>query len=107
MPHGCRKDFSMPEVTEHPDSHIPFAGYTIPYYEQAVDMVIRAHHLHKGLNGVGWDVAITENGPLMIEANPFFDFGIMQATTHGYRKLLWQSYLPQALKFAPLYDVLL
>lgn len=104
---GRRKDFSLPNFVKHPDTGIKFEGYTIPYFKQAVDMVLRAHQLNKGLNGVGWDVAITENGPLIVEANPFFDFDIMQTTTRGYKKILWQRYLHLAKKYAVYSDVLL
>ena len=42
-------------------------GFRIPYFSEALDMVREAG---KNLEGyLGWDVAISENGPVLIEAN--------------------------------------
>ncbi len=56
------------EITEHPDSGFKFEGFKIPYYKEACDLVIdTAKIIPDGL--IGWDVAITPNGPIIIEAN--------------------------------------
>lgn len=46
---------------------VPVKGFMIPYFSEALDMVKEAG---KDLEGyLGWDVAISENGPVLIEAN--------------------------------------
>lgn len=51
----------------HPDTLVPVKGFEIPYFKEGLDMVRRAGH---DVNGyIGWDVAITENGPVLIEGN--------------------------------------
>lgn len=52
----------------HPDTDIVFKDYKIPYYDEVIEIVIKAHN---GLpyRLVGWDVAITHEGPVMIEGN--------------------------------------
>lgn len=104
---GSYKEFSMKDVTAHPDSHIKFEGYIIPYFKETTELVLKAHRLNKAINGLGWDIAITEEGPLFVEANPYFDFNILQTTSRGYRKLLWERYLPAAQKYAVYSDILL
>lgn len=104
---GRYKDFTRPDATEHPDSHILFDGYKIPMYQECVQLVLRAHELNKNIQGVGWDVALTQDGPLLVEANPNFGFDLMQATGEGYRSLLWERYLPLAQKYARYSNVLL
>ncbi len=56
-------------VTRHPVSDVIFAGYEIPYYHEAVDLVKRAHVFLGDLFIIGWDVAITPTGPILIEGN--------------------------------------
>ena len=51
----------------HPDTGAQIKGFTIPYYQEAKQMIEKASEGVYGL--LGWDVAITENGPVLIEIN--------------------------------------
>ncbi len=51
----------------HPETGTVFKGFKIPFFKEALDMVEEAGH--KVVGYTGWDVAITENGPVLIEAN--------------------------------------
>jgi hypothetical protein len=44
-------------------------GRVVPEYQQAVDMVITASQSLPGLPVIGWDVLITDAGPVILEAN--------------------------------------
>ena len=44
-------------------------GYKIPYWKEMVKMVKEAAKVNQNVHVVGWDIAITENGPLIIEGN--------------------------------------
>jgi hypothetical protein len=61
-------------VLKHPDSGVVFEGYKIPYYEEAVALAKRCMDSFYGLKSVGWDVAITTDGPVIIEGND--DWGL-------------------------------
>ena len=54
---------------------IHFDGYKIPYWNEIKQMVIKAALVNDRIHMVGWDVAITPDGPLIIEGNrgPGFD----------------------------------
>lgn len=54
---------------------ITFNGFKIPYWEEIKKMVLEAALVNDKVNIVGWDVAISKNGPLIIEGNrgPGFD----------------------------------
>lgn len=55
---------------EHPDSHIKFEGWQIPQYESLVNTVREMHEkIMPSHPYIGWDVALTENGWVVIEAN--------------------------------------
>lgn len=56
------------EITEHPDSGFKFEGFKVPYYKEACDSVIEAVKIIPD-RLIGWDVAITPNGPVIIETN--------------------------------------
>jgi hypothetical protein len=55
--------------TRHPDTGVEFAGFRIPDYHAAVELVRRVHDDLPGLHSVGWDVAFTAAGPLVLEGN--------------------------------------
>ena len=52
----------------HPDTGVRFEGYPVPLFDEAMEMSRRAHawlpHPY-----AGWDVGITPDGPVIIEAN--------------------------------------
>lgn len=54
---------------EHPDTGTPIKGFEIPYFKEGLELV-RKSCTGAGIHGyIGWDVAITEHGPVLIEAN--------------------------------------
>ncbi len=56
---------------EHPYSKIVFEGFSIPYFMEVKELVLKASQLIPQIKVIGWDVAITPEGPLLIEANEF------------------------------------
>lgn len=62
--------------SEHPDSKVTFVGTKIPFIKEAEETVKKAARLVSGIRYIGWDIAITQNGPVFIEANhnPAYDF---------------------------------
>ncbi len=71
--------------TEHPYSHTPLVGYRVPYIKEAVAMVEKAALVVPQMRYVGWDVAITPNGPAIIEGNNYcaHDFWQLPGQTPG------------------------
>lgn len=67
------KDAGTKIFTEHPVTNTVFENFKIPYFSEAKDLVIKAAGLMPGLRLVGWDVAITESGPVLIEGNSDYD----------------------------------
>ncbi len=52
-----------------PVSSIVYSGYKIPYWEQIVELVRNLHDKIDYYTSIGWDVAITNSGPKVIELN--------------------------------------
>ena len=61
-------------LTCHPLTRTVFEGFTIPFIPEAKELVTKAASLVPGLRIIGWDVAIGEDGPVIIEGNS--DYGI-------------------------------
>lgn len=61
-------------VERHPDTHVVFDGYKIPYYEEALALAKSCMKIFYGIKSVGWDIAITSDGPIVIEGND--DWGL-------------------------------
>lgn len=74
-------------VTEHPDSHIKFSEFKIPFLKEAVKQAKYFHTMLPDLHSIGWDVCITEQGPLFIEGNDNWEITTCQACHGGLRKL--------------------
>lgn len=73
-------------LSSHPDSGIIFDGYPLPFLKDAVDLCIKAHRLFYFNYIIGWDVAITDNGPLIVEANEKPGMNVAQALGGGLRE---------------------
>ena len=54
---------------KHPLTGTLFPGFTVPLFQQAVQLCLDAAKVKPGLAYIGWDVAITEDGPVLIEGN--------------------------------------
>lgn len=56
-------------LSVHPDSGKVYKGFQIPYWKESLELVTKAMKHIEGINYVGWDVCITEDGPVIIEGN--------------------------------------
>lgn len=69
-------------IIEHPDNHLVFDGYEIPFYKEAVDKAVELHKMMYRSHSIGWDIAITKDGPMFIEGNDRWEVSMIQAV-HG------------------------
>lgn len=83
---GVYSDITKEPVTHHPVTGISLIGFQIPMWQEIIETTKKIA-LHRPENrGVGWDVALTENGPDFIEGN------------HNWCKILWQIPVDLGLK---------
>ena len=54
--------------TAHPDTGLIFEGFKMPYFQESLELVCKAASFFKN-KIIGWDVAVTVNGPILIEGN--------------------------------------
>lgn len=74
----------------HPDSKIVFEKYKVPLLDEAYNIAIEAHKFFYNVGAIGWDVAITEEGPVFIEGNDNFEITLMQGCDRPQKKE-WES----------------
>ena len=65
----CWSDKSISTYTVHPTNGYSLIGFKIPYFKQAIELCKSAALVEKNIGYVGWDVAITPNGPIIVEGN--------------------------------------
>lgn len=53
----------------HPTNGFNMMGFKVPFFLEAIDMCKKAALVEKHIRYVGWDVAISPNGPLLVEGN--------------------------------------
>ncbi len=61
----------------HPETDAPISGEKIPDYDKAVALALRAQSVVPQLRSIGWDIAITENGPVILEGNTYWGWYVM------------------------------
>ncbi len=68
----------MQTVERHPDSGLAIAGFKLPQWREVSALVIRAQQSVPNLRSAGWDVAVTPDGPVLLEANLTYSTDILQ-----------------------------
>ena len=66
----------------HPTTGCPIVGYQLPHWQASLEMCLQAATQIAGIGYVGWDIAVSENGPQLIEGNPFPGHDILQMPPH-------------------------
>jgi glutathione synthase/RimK-type ligase-like ATP-grasp enzyme len=56
-------------ITDHPDTGARFKGIEIPHWPQILDLCRKAAKVTPLQRFVGWDIAVGESGPVVIEGN--------------------------------------
>lgn len=70
----------------HMESGVKFVGFQVPCFREAVELVKKAAMVVPQVGYVGWDVAIGENGPLLIEGNVIPGYDMCQNYCHLKKK---------------------
>ena len=62
----------------HPTTGAEIEGARLPYWSEVKALAVKAHELFPDRPIIGWDIAITPDGPLLIEGNRGPDMDLMQ-----------------------------
>lgn len=84
--YGFYKPSFGTKASVHPNSGIVFENYIIPYLNEAISMAKQFHSFIPDVHSIGWDIAITENGPCFIEGNDNWEISLVQICSHGLQR---------------------
>lgn len=83
---GIYSDITKKDETHHPITNVPLVGFQIPMWDKVVELTEKIALAHPQNRGVGWDIAITNDGIDFIEGN------------HNWCKFLWQLPVKKGMK---------
>lgn len=72
-------------VEKHPNTGILLNGFEIPFFREGVELALQLHSYLYGIHSVGWDIAITPQGPVFIEGNDDWEGGIPMAIEKNFK----------------------
>ncbi len=81
--------------TRHPASGAAFKDYPSPDLADAFEACARCHEVVGQPMTVGWDVAMSTAGPLLLEGNPRWMAKLHAAVDPGVAARLWSAYLDE------------
>jgi len=70
--------FALTQPTQHPDTGMAFAGFRHPQWEAMSALALDGARLMRHVPLIGWDVACTADGPMIVEMNETPDFSLIQ-----------------------------
>lgn len=78
---ACFSDKTAKYYTSHPTTGMNLVGFEVPMYKETIELCLKASMQEPKLGYIGWDVAITPDGPLIVEANDLPGYDMPQ--NHG------------------------
>ena len=76
----------------HPDTDVLLSGMEIPHWNEVLMMCEKAASQMRPFKMLGWDVAITDGGAVMIEVNEDYHIEMCQEACRGLRKTYWGKF---------------
>lgn len=70
---GMGSDRKSQLFSEHPGSHIVFEDTEVPYWTQVTDLASKVQSYFECYRLLGMDIAIAQDGPVLIEINSSYD----------------------------------
>jgi hypothetical protein len=72
------------EVTRVPGTERTFVGFRLPHWTEVKQVALKAAAAFPWARAIGWDIAITEGGPVLIEGNERWGTtGVQMLAPHG------------------------
>ena len=83
---------NLDHFTRHPVTDILFDGYQLPFWDEVKAMVLEASLVEPRIKVIGWDVAITGDGPVFVEGNRRPGFDMVQVLyNRGRRDIMYKA----------------
>jgi hypothetical protein len=66
------------DISVIPDTDRSFVGYRLPCWAQVKDVALRAAAAFPWARAIGWDIAISDRGPVLLEGNQRWSPSLVQ-----------------------------
>ena len=76
--YGCWSDKTLILYKKHPLTNVDLIGFEVPMFKQAIELCNRAALVEPHIRYVGWDIAITPDGPIIVEGNQLPGYDMAQ-----------------------------
>ena len=73
-------------VERHPVTGVCFENFSLPFWDEVEKLVLKAHAFIPSVISIGWDVAITEKGPVLLEGNDNWEISGPQDMDGGLKE---------------------
>jgi hypothetical protein len=90
---GVYKDITKEAVGCHPITGVKLEGFQIPMWDEIMDATLKIAQHRPENRGVGWDIALTNQGPDFIEGNHNWDEMLWQLPANKGMKQVLEKYL--------------
>ena len=87
--------------SEHPYTGMPLTGFKVPLWDETKQMMLAAAMEVPQLRYVGWDVAVTTKGPVIVEGNNYSAYEYMQLPGQTDDRI---GIIPRIKEIAPSYQ---
>ena len=65
---------------------VVFENIQLPYWNDVINLVLNLAIQFPQIKAIGWDIALTEKGPIVVEANNDYHIGMSEIASGGYLK---------------------
>lgn len=83
---------NIKEINNHPDNGNVLNGTVIENWQAIKEEVKIIQQSFPYCKAAGWDIAITDDGPVIIEVNDFWDLSVQYFIRHGLRNEIRECY---------------
>ena len=94
---------SIQDNPVHPSSGVLLSNFKIPFFDNVKELAIYAARLVPEITFAGWDIAITEDGAVMIEGNGepynFLDENYISKREKDYNRMDYYNKMVEYVKF--------
>lgn len=80
------KNYNNQHFLYHPTTNTKIIGFQLPEWDKAKDLIKSMSSAHKGTTLIAWDIAYSDKGWCMVEANENGDWSIIQSNQEKGKK---------------------
>ncbi len=77
--------YNKPRTVSHPITGLVYNKYQIPYWKETIELIKKLHPIIFGFATIGWDIAITDKGPVIVEINWNYSLKGIQVCNGGLK----------------------